>query len=102
MDPVTSRNRFLSAQDISDILGVTVRYAQDLMYEMPCINIGRGKKPLLRVAENDFDEWIHSKKTNGTTDSSPVFVSHKSGQKKMPAQQTATPWESSVRIPKRK
>lgn len=105
MDQSFKNKVFLSAKDISSLLGISVRYAQCLMHEMPCINIGHGSKALLRITQIDFYEWLESPDRNNKANSSmPVEqIKTQKQQKYLEAgTNTILPWNSTEKVKKRK
>lgn len=64
MTDAQKRPTLLTAADVAEILGISTKMGRYLMMEMPCINIGRGRKqPRLVVYESDFWKWMDNRRT---------------------------------------
>ena len=53
--------KLLDSNDVADILGVCSRQATNLMLQMVHIDIGTGKKRILRVTEDALTDWLNDK-----------------------------------------
>ena len=52
------KERFLSAKEVAENMGISLSAARTRMAEMPgCIDVGEGKNRILRVPESGLETW---------------------------------------------
>ncbi len=52
------KERFLSAKEVAENMGISLSAARARMSEMPgCIDVGEGKNRILRVPESGLETW---------------------------------------------